>query len=146
MLGQEMKIRKANQEDAGAITALLEQLGYPRTQAFLADRINLLADDSSKELVVGEENGRVVAVLSLHFIPQLAVAGPFARISYLCVQEGLRSQGIGRQLEEYAETTARARGCDLIELHSNGRRTEAHRFYFRQGYEESPKYLMKRLK
>ena len=51
---EEIKIRKANQEDAGAITTLLEQLGYPGTQVFLADRINLLADDSSEELVVGE--------------------------------------------------------------------------------------------
>ncbi|MBA4387456.1 MAG: GNAT family N-acetyltransferase [Verrucomicrobia bacterium] len=139
-----MKIRKANQKDAEAIAALLEQLGYPRTQTFLAERINLLAGDSGEELVVGEEGGRVVAVLSLHFIPQLAVEGPFARISYLCVQEGLRSKGIGRQLEEYAEKAARARGCDRMELHCYARRTDAHRFYFRQGYEESPTYLMKR--
>lgn len=141
-----MRIRKANQEDAGAIAGLLEQLGYSGAQAFLAERITTLADDSSEELVVGEDNGRVVAVLSLHFIPQLAVEGPFARISYLCVQEGLRSQGIGGKLEEYAEATAKAKGCDRIELHCHGRRTDAHRFYFRQGYEESPRYLMKKLK
>jgi len=125
---------------------LLEQLGYSGTQTYLAERIKLLAGDSGEELVVGDENGRVVAVLSLHFIPQLAVDGLFARISYLCVQEGVRSKGIGRQLEEYAEETARARGCDRIELHCHGRRIDAHRFYTRQGYEDSPKYFMKKLK
>jgi GNAT superfamily N-acetyltransferase len=140
-----MKIRKANQEDARAVAGLVEQLGYSVTHEFLAERISTLADDSSEELVVGEENGRVVAVLSLHFIPQLAIEGPFTRISYLCVQEGFRRRGIGRQLEEYAVETAKARGCDRIELHCHGRRTGAHRFYIRQGYEESPQYLMKKL-
>jgi GNAT superfamily N-acetyltransferase len=141
-----MIIKKANHDDAEAIMGLLEQLGYPGTHSFLAERINLMAADSSEELVVGEENGRIVAVLSLHFIPQLGVEGPFARISYLCVQEGLRSQGIGRKLEEYAGEAASARGCDRIELHCHSGRIDAHRFYFRQGYEESPKYLVKKLK
>jgi GNAT superfamily N-acetyltransferase len=140
-----MKIRKANREDAEAVAVLLEQLGYPGARVFLAERINSLADDSNEELIVGEDDGRVIAVLSLHFIPQLAVAGPFARVSYLCVHDGFRNRGFGRQLEEYAEASARTRGCDRMELHSHARRTDAHRFYFRQGYEESPKYLIKRL-
>ena len=141
-----MKIRKAQAEDAADIATLLNQLGYPDAEAFLEGRIRALAGDAGEELVVGDEDGRVVAVLSLHFVPQLAVEGSFARISYLCVREDFRSKGIGRQLEEYAATTAKARGCDRIELHCHSRRTGAHRFYFRQGYEESPKYLMKKLK
>ncbi|WZB65004.1 GNAT family N-acetyltransferase [Achromobacter xylosoxidans] len=49
----------------------------------------------------------------------------------------------GRALEEAAEALARARGCDRIEVHCHERRVDAHRFYHRQGYAESPKYLMK---
>jgi GNAT superfamily N-acetyltransferase len=146
MFDQQMKIRKAQPEDMAGIADLLNQLGYPETRTFLESRIRTLGSDPDEHLVIGEDNGRVVAVLSLHFVPQLAVEGSFARIGYLCVQEELRSQGIGRQLEEYAEAAARARGCDRIELHCHGRRADAHRFYFRQGYEESPKYLMKKLK
>lgn len=141
-----MNIRKANTNDETVIASLLSQLGYPETKTFLNKRIGMLASDPEEDLVVGEEDGCVVAVLSLHFIPQLAVDGPFARISYLCVQEGLRSKGIGKQLTEYAETAARARGCDRIELHCDGRRIDAHRFYARQGYKEFPKYLVKTLK
>ena len=141
-----MKIRKAQPEDSTGIADLLNQLGYPVMEGFLKGRISMLASDPDEELVVGDDNGQVVAVLSLHFVPQLAVEGCFARISYLCVREDLRSKGIGRQLEEYAEATARTRGCDRIELHCHGRRTGAHRFYARHGYEESPKYLMKKLK
>ncbi|AHB70531.1 hypothetical protein P262_03037 [Cronobacter malonaticus] len=56
-----------------------------------------------------------------------------------------RSKGIGRLLESEGETLARARGCDRIEVHCHSRRSDAHRFYYRQGYTESPKYLCKSL-
>ncbi|WP_139803611.1 GNAT family N-acetyltransferase, partial [Cronobacter sakazakii] len=82
---------------------------------------------------------------SLHFIPQLALKGDFCRISYFCVSSNARSKGIGRLLESEGETLARARGCDRIEVHCHSRRSDAHRFYYRQGYTESPKYLCKSL-
>jgi len=140
-----MKIRKADLEDTAAIMVLLEQLGYPGTQSFLQERIAMLVDDPQEELVVGEQEGKVVAVLSVHFIPQLGVKGSFARISYFCVDQDFRSKGLGRQLEKYAETVARSRACDRIEVHCHSRRTGAHLFYARQGYEEVPKYFTKKL-
>ncbi|HXB92971.1 MAG TPA: GNAT family N-acetyltransferase, partial [Puia sp.] len=87
----------------------------------------------------------ILAVLSLHFIPQLAVEGDFARISYFAVDDDARSQGIGRTMEERVVALARERGCHLIEVHCHERRTHAHRFYLRQGYRESPKYMIKNL-
>jgi ribosomal protein S18 acetylase RimI-like enzyme len=88
----------------------------------------------------------ILGFLSLHFIPQIALEGDFARISYFSIDQTARGEGIGRQLEEYAATIARERGCELIEVHCHTRRTRAHAFYYRQGYKESPKYLIKRLK
>ena len=38
------------------------------------------------------------------------------------------------------------RGCDRIELHCHARRTNAHGFYARLGYTESPKYFVKSLR
>ena len=89
--------------------------------------------------------GALLGVLSLHFIPQLALEGDFCRISYFCVSSNARSKGIGRLLESEGEALARARGCDRIEVHCHSRRSDAHRFYYRQGYTESPKYLCKSL-
>lgn len=142
---EKMEIRKAHPGDAGKITELLAQLDYPAAPEFVEKKINELGRHSDEELIVGESAGQVVAVLSLHFIPQLAVAGDFARISYFCVDELARNRGIGRRLEQYCEQVARARGCDRIEVHSHSRRLGAHRFYARLGYSESPKYLIKRL-
>jgi GNAT superfamily N-acetyltransferase len=138
-------LRAARPEDAGAIVHLLTQLGYPGTEAFIADRLLELRRHPDALLQVAELDGVVLGVISLHFLPQLARAGNFCRIAYLCVAEGARRLGIGAQLEAYAEAQARQRNCSRIELHSGAHRTDAHRFYGRQGYAESPKYLFKEL-
>lgn len=138
-------IRPARADDADAIARLLDQLGYPGAASFLPERIQALRADPGETLVVAELDGAVLGVLSLHIIPQLAVEGSFARVSYLVVDEAKTGQGIGGALLAYAESVARARGSDRMELHSSTRRTRAHRFYLREGYEESPKYFRKRL-
>ena len=140
-----MEIRSARQEDAGRIAGLLTQLGYPGTERFIRSKIEALLRHPDAELAVAVENDLVLGIISVHFIPQIALAGDFARISYLCVDESARSSGVGRLLEAWCERVARERGCDRIELHCHSRREAAHRFYSRQGYEESPKYLMKKI-
>ncbi|HTI09872.1 MAG TPA: GNAT family N-acetyltransferase [Puia sp.] len=94
----------------------------------------------------GGKEAKILGFISLHFIPQIALEGDFARISYFAVHERARGGGIGQALEEHCMELARERGCSLIEVHCHTRRERAHAFYFRQGYEESPKYLIKRLK
>jgi GNAT superfamily N-acetyltransferase len=144
--GVVMEQRIASEADAGKIADLLTQLGYPASEQFVRKKILELNSHPDEELVVTVDDGSVLGFISLHFIPQLALPGHFARISYLCVDESVRSKGVGQKLEQYVELRARERGCDRIELHCHSRRDLAHRFYFRQGYEESPKYLMKLLR
>lgn len=139
------QIRPATPADVPALLPLLEQLGYPDCDDFVEHRIAQLIAHPDAALWVAQAEGEVLGFISLHFVPQLARAGDFCRISYLCVAEDARSLGLGALLEAAAEREARRRGCDRIELHSHQRRTRAHQFYARQGYEESPKYLMKRL-
>lgn len=133
-------------EDQNAVAVLLDQLGYPDTEGFIAQKIKNLLNDPDEYLTVAENfEGKVTAFISIHIIPQIALKGDFARISYFAVDENFRSSGIGKQLEEYCEQIARARKCDRIEVHCNGKREKAHQFYYRQGYTESPKYLIKKL-
>jgi len=140
-----MGIRGAKPEDNKEIATLLDQLGYPRTESILDAKLNSMLGHPDEVLLVYEAEGRVVAFLSLHFIPQIALMGDFARISYLVVDEEYRGHGIGQKMEEYCVRLAKERHCDRVELHSHSRRVDAHRFYYRQGYVESPKYLMKTL-
>ena len=140
-----MAIRNADSGDINSIVLLLEQLGYPDTGKFMEAKLQRMISHDDEELVVYEENSEVLAVMSIHFIPQLALEGDFARISYFSVDSGARSKGIGNLLEEFCSRIATARNCDRIEVHCNERRTDAHRFYYRQGYKEAPKYLIKTL-
>jgi GNAT superfamily N-acetyltransferase len=156
-----MSIRLARLADAPAIESLLQQLGYSGTGGFLVQKLERMLDDPDERVLVYEVGGEaaaqpellarasaqpeVVAFVSLHFIQQLALAGDFARISYFAVDDRFRSKGIGQQMEEYIVVLARERHCDRIEVHCHWQRGDAHRFYFRQGYEEAPKYLIKRL-
>jgi ribosomal protein S18 acetylase RimI-like enzyme len=140
-----MDIRKATPADADRIADLLTQLGYPGTESFIREKILQLSIHPDAELAVAIEDDAVVGFISIHFIPQIALPGSFARISYLCVEEGSRCRGIGTHLESYCERLASDRNCDRIEVHSHSRRKKAQDFYHRQGYEESPKYLVKKL-
>ena len=141
-----MHIRTATIDDWKGISTLLDQLDYPGTAQFIVPRIRQMTEDPRERLLVYEQDGRIKGFISLHFIPQIALEGDFARISYFAVDQEARSEGIGRQMEEYSTRLARERGCHLIEVHCHTRRSGAHTFYARQGYEESPKYLIKRLK
>lgn len=140
-----LTIRTAHESDAEIVSQLLASLGYSETQPFIHNRITQLLANPDATLLVATINARVIGVLSLHFIPQLALAGDFCRISYFCVDESVRGAGTGAALEARATQLAQIRGCDRIEAHCHSRRVDAHRFYARQGYVESPKYLAKSL-
>ena len=141
-----MKIRTMEDRDATVVADLLHQMGYPDTLDFLPAKIAKMNQNQQEKLLVVVDQEEVVGFISLHLIPQLAVRGDFMRISYFAVDEKVRSKGIGKMVEDYVSALARQMGCDRIELHSHSRRTKAHDFYFRQGYEEVPKYLVKYLK
>lgn len=141
-----MHIREAHREDSVAIGELLASLDYPDTERFIQSKIDQQRVHPDAKLLVAVEETHVIGFISLHFIPQIALARDFCRISYFCVADAYRGKGVGAALEEKGTAIAIARGCDRIEVHCHSRRRAAHRFYNRQGYSESPKYLIKSLK
>lgn len=140
-----MGIRPVRIDDHKRISELLEQLGYPGTAPFMAEKIARMIECPDEQVLVYEIQGVVQALISLHFIAQIALAGDFARISYFIIDDRFRGQGIGKEMLEYCSELAKQRRCDRFEVHSHSRRTGAHRFYIREGFEESPKYLIKSL-
>ncbi len=139
-----LSIRHATAADAPAMLGLLGELGYPGGEAFIGRRLDALLAHPDAGLLVACEGDRICGLISLHFIPQLALAGDFCRISYLCVTAAARGRGVGQALEEKAAELARERGCDRIELHCDARRTGAHAFYERLGYRQAPRYYVRR--
>jgi GNAT superfamily N-acetyltransferase len=140
-----MSIRNATLDDHAAINDLLNQLGYPGSDPFLLQKMIRIANDPAAALLVYESEDRILAFMAINFITQLALEGDFARISYLAVDQTARNTGIGKEMIAYGEQLARNRKCDRIEVHCHQRRTDAIRFYDRQGYTDSPKYMVKSL-
>lgn len=140
-----MLIREGTVTDAHILAQLLGDLDYPNTPEAIAERVAKMAANPDSRLLVAEVEGKAVGFISLHFIAQIALAGEFCRISYLCVSDQCRGGGIGQKLLDEAEKLAATRGCDRMEVHSHTRRVRAHQFYARAQYEESPKYLLKKL-
>ncbi len=139
-----MPIRPATTGDAAAISRLLTQLEYPGTEHFMETTLSEMLQDPAEVLLVWD-GPPVRGFVSLHFIPMIGIGMDFAHISYLIVDDATRGEGIGRELEETVTRIARQRGCDRIVAHCDARRLRAHAFYLRQGFIESPKYLIKRL-
>lgn len=140
-----IEIRKSNSADGPAISELLNALGYPGSERFIVERINQLNESHDADILVASDGGNVVGFASVHFIPQLALAGDYCRITYFCVSETHRNQGVGSILEAGVVLLAKQRGCVAIELHCHSKRVDAHHFYFDLNYQESPKYLIKSL-
>ncbi|RZK77614.1 MAG: GNAT family N-acetyltransferase [Pedobacter sp.] len=140
-----MKIRNVKSGDSEKIAILLDQLGYHTERIALKNRIDQLLNDVNHCLVAGEDDNGMIAVMSVHFVPQIALNGEIAIISYIAVDATSRGEGMGTALEEYCVWLAKKRNCEMIQLHCDQRRTQAHKFYEKQGYTESPKYFSKKL-
>ncbi len=140
-----MGIRKATLDDSKAIRGLLEELGYPQEETVVAQKMAVLINTTGSGVYVYEDAGDIIAFIAMNFIPQLALTGDFMRISYFAVHHQWQGKGIGKELEAFCVEVAKRKQCDRMEVHCHERRKEAHQFYYRQGYEESPKYLIKLL-
>jgi PhnO protein len=71
----------------------------------------------------------------MHVTPVLHRPTGVGRITALVVGEAARGHGVGRALVAEAERRLEVLGCALVEVTSNQKRTDAHDFYRRLGYE-----------
>lgn len=115
--------------------AAREQLSHPLPNAYVSAFAAIDADPNN-ELTVACVAGRVVAVLQLTFIPYLTYQGGWrGLIEGVRVVQDYRSQGVGRQLIQWAIERAKARGCRMVQLTTDKTRPEALRFYERLGFQ-----------
>jgi predicted N-acetyltransferase YhbS len=141
----DLRIRVATRDDAEAITVLLAQLGHAADAETVVARLSRLAKADNNAVLVAEQDGGIVGLIGLHWLPLLHRPAPLGRITVLIVREEARRQGIGRLLVERAAEVFREAGCGSVEVTSNLRRTEAHAFYKRLGFETPSAYFRQSL-
>lgn len=94
--------------------------------------------DANNTLVVGEIDGEVVCTTQLTFIPGISRKGAWrAMCESVHVRADQRGKGTGGKLMRWAIAQSRERGCNIIQLTSDKRRSNAHRFYENLGFTRS---------
>ena len=139
----EPTLRQARREDLPAILALLADDELGRTREGGADaRVEAAFDaierDPNNAIWVIDLDGAVAGCAQLTFIPGLARRGlRRAQIEAVRVASDLRGGGLGHWFFERLIDVARREGCGLVQLTSDKRRADAHRFYERLGFQAS---------
>ena len=82
---------------------------------------------------VAESDGRVVGLCTVYRDIESVRFGPRAWVEDLAVDPSVRSQGFGKALLDAARDWAHEHGASHLELDSGLPRTDAHRFYDREG-------------
>ena len=136
-----MIFREAFHADLPAIVALLadDVLGKARDASVVDDAYGrAFADidaDPRNLLLVADDEGQVVACMQITYIPGLGRHGAErSLIEAVRVRADRRGRGLGSALTTWAIEQARSRGCALVQLTTDKRRTDAHRFYARLGF------------
>ncbi|MFD7259621.1 GNAT family N-acetyltransferase [Streptomyces sp. NPDC059874] len=144
-----MIFREATRRDLPAVLALLADedrvvdpasvvVDEASARAFAA-----IGSDARNEMLVLTDGADgadevVLGCLQLTYIPGLGQNGrERALVEAVRVRADRRGGGLGAELMRLAVERARERGCGLVQLPSNKRRTAAHRFYERLGFARS---------
>lgn len=86
-------------------------------------------------MAVAEIGDEIVGTLQLTFIPYLTFGGSLvAQIEAVHVAPHRRGRGIGESMMRWAIDQAIQRKCHRVQLTSDKRRKDAHRFYERLGF------------
>ena len=143
MKGSEPLLRGATAADLPDIVWLLteDELGQAReggNESLYAAAFAEIERDPNNLIFVVDIAGAVAGCAQLTIIPGLGRrAVRRGQIESVRVSSGHRGQGLGRWFMEALIEAARERGCGLVQLTSDTRRLDAHRFYESLGFSAS---------
>ena len=125
----------ADQPEIYSLICALEETSFP--QEMFAWGFYPMLSSASHLLLVAEEEGQIIGLLHLRMEFQLHHCGTVAEIMELIVSREVRSKGIGAALLKAAREQAIQHHCIQFEVTSNQKRKQAHRFYQREGLEQT---------
>jgi GNAT superfamily N-acetyltransferase len=147
-----INVRKATLNDETGVFDLLKKLLSP--QASDSSRIHtpasagifreLITDEGKGTVIVAEEDGKLVGIITLSYPIAIRCAGRYTCIEEFIVSETMRGRGVGSQLLEAAMNEAKKQGC--FEIQVNNPSELGYPLYIRQNIKDAGKHLKKRLK
>jgi GNAT superfamily N-acetyltransferase len=139
-----LRIRKASEQDIPHIYRLIVS-GKPEGESTDSvpgqlppkcyDAFRIIDSDKHQLLVVAELSGDIIGTMQMTFIHRLTGQGRAdCVIESVRIDADYRNSGYGTQLMKWAIETAKNASCRKIELTSDLRRHDAHRFYEGLGF------------
>jgi GNAT superfamily N-acetyltransferase len=142
-----MQIRNATRSDVPAVLELLADDDITRERGFGASVVPEEVDaaiwaafeaidaDDRNQLIVATEHDQVIGTCQLTFIPGLSRGGAERMlIEAVRIRSDQRGRGLGGELIRWTVERARERGCRIVQLTTDKRRADAHRFYAALGF------------
>ncbi|OFZ49365.1 MAG: hypothetical protein A2381_18715 [Bdellovibrionales bacterium RIFOXYB1_FULL_37_110] len=120
--------------DLSQVSALATQLGYTSSMTDITARFDSISNDPSYALFVAKSEMDVLGFIQVNMEPVSILIDARVDIAALIVKEECRGNGIGQKLLVHAENWAKGQGISIVRVRSNTKRSDAHRFYMREGY------------
>lgn len=145
-MSTDLTFRLAKIEDLPEIISMLADDVYGAQRENITEKVSdkyleafrKIQEDPNQELTIAEIDGNKVATFQLTFIQYLNFEGTLrAQIEAVRTRSDYRGQGIGTKVLTYAINRAKEKGCSLVQLTSDKRRTEALKFYEKLGFKDS---------
>jgi GNAT superfamily N-acetyltransferase len=102
------------------------------------DALAAIDADPNQEMIIVERDGQRVGCFQLTYLPGLMRRGMWrGLIEVVHVAASHQNLGIGSEMMRWAVERCRQRNCAMVQLTSNKKRLDAHRFYERLGFLKS---------
>lgn len=143
---ERLTYRPAAEADLPFIIRLIVEDGVIATNDDPADALHAdyrealaaIAADPNHEMIIAELDGEPIGCFQLSYLPGLTRRGMWrGQIESVHVVEARRNLGLGGEMIRWAVERCRGRNCAMIQLTSNKKRLDAHRFYERLGFAKS---------
>ena len=97
-----------------------------------------ISADPNQEMFIVEHDAEPVGIFQLTYIPGIARKGQWrGLVEAVHIVPEQRNKGFGKAMMRWAMERCRERGCGMVQLTSNKKRLDAHRFYRTLGFAQS---------
>ena len=145
MSDADLTIRAPEAGDMEALADLMTQLGYETRTSEMQMRMETILANKNYATFVAVSEGKVCGMIGTATRYTYEHNSPSAAILALIVSEKMRGRGVGEALIKAAENDLAQKNIRRLAVNTHFRRTRAHEFYEKLGYEKNGFRLVKEL-
>lgn len=129
-----ISIRELSAQEMPGIWPLIHQLNPKLTEQQFNARLTRMAGEMGYRCVGAFDDSGALLGISGFWIMLRFWNGLNVDIDNVVVDESARGLGVGKMLMDWIENLARKEGCEMAVLDAFAYNSDAHRFYYREGY------------